>query len=146
MLLLGLRNANSQALTTNDLVNLGGVYRKYCKKINGVKTFDTTDTTITLQQQGIYHITATIVANGQAAGVVGFSLVDNDEFLPTAYSSETITTASTEVRTFVIDTYILVDSTCVLGQPTTKIHNLQISNSGIASNVNAITINIDKVL
>ena len=33
MLLLGAKNTTSQTVLTNDIVNLGAVYRKYCKKI-----------------------------------------------------------------------------------------------------------------
>ena len=81
MLLLGTRNATSQTLTTGSTLNLGEIYRKYCKKNNcGVRTFDFNATSVALQQSGIYHVTATITFTAPAAGVVIFQLKTRRKF------------------------------------------------------------------
>ena len=56
-LLIGIKNTTSQTVPALGTINLGSVYRRYCKKNQcGVKTFDATATSVSLQQQGIYHI------------------------------------------------------------------------------------------
>ena len=147
MLLLGTRNATSQSLTTNAVVSLGEVYRKYCKKDTyGVKAFDFNNTSVTLQQSGIYHITVMLTYTAPEAGVVTFQLTDNGVAIPSALASETITTATTETRSSIIDIYVLVDSTCVLGAPSTLIKNISIVNVGVDSTVSNVVFNVEKVV
>ena len=147
MLLLGTRNATSQTLAVNSNVNLGEVYRKYCKKNScGVKAFDFNGTSVSLQQNGIYHITSTITFTAPVAGLVVFQLTENGVAIPSALATETITTATTETKTTVIDFYILVDSTCVLGVPSTLIKNIALQNTGVASTVLNVVFNVEKVV
>lgn len=147
MLLLGTRNATSQSLTTNTVVNLGEVYRKYCKKDTyGVKAFDFNTTSVTLQQSGIYHITVMLTYTAPETGVVTFQLTDNGVAIPSALANETITTATTETRSSIIDIYVLVDSTCVLGTPSTLIKNISIVNVGADSTVSNVVFNVEKVV
>ena len=136
MLLLGLQNTTSQTILTSGMISLGSVYRKYCKRINGTTTFSVTGGSVTLQQSGIYHITATLVGSGTAAGVVTVQLNANG----------TPITANTEQRTFVIDQYILVDSTCVLGQPAINPQTLILTNTGVGATFTNVTFNVEKVL
>lgn len=146
-LLLGMRNTTSQSIPALGTIDLGSVYRRYCKKSNcGVKTFDNTSTTISLQQQGIYHITATLVGTGTTAGVVTVQLLENGIAVPSAFSSETITTPATELRTFVIDTYVLVDDACLLGNSTTLFKNLSLLNTGIDATFESVVFNVEKVV
>lgn len=146
MLLLGLKNSTSQTALTNEVISLGTVYRKYCRKLNSIPTFSTTSNSATLQQTGIYHITATLVGSGTAAGVVTVQLNANGTPVTGALASETITTANTEQRTFVIDQYILVDSTCVLGQPAINPQTLILTNTGVGATFTNVTFNVEKVL
>lgn len=147
MLLLGTRNAASQDLVVGSVLNLGEVYRKYCKKNNcGVKAFEFNSTSVALQHSGIYHITATMTFTAPVAGDVVFQLTENGVAIPSALASETITTATTEVRTTTIDFYVLVDSGCVLGNPTTLIKNIAITNTGVASTVTNVVLNVEKVV
>lgn len=147
MYLLGTRNSTTQALTTGASVNLGEVYRKFCRKNScGVKTFDFNGTSVALQQSGMYHITATITFTAPVAGLVIFQLTENGIAIPSALASETITTATTEVKTTVIDYYVLVDSTCVLGNPSTLIKNIAILNTGVASTISNVVFNVEKVV
>ena len=147
MYLLGTRNSTTQALTTGASVNLGEVYRKFCRKNScGVKTFDFNGTSVALQQSGMYHITATITFTAPVAGLVIFQLTENGIAIPSALASETITTATTEVKTTTIDFYVLVDSTCVLGNPSTLIKNIAILNTGVASTISNVVFNVEKVV
>lgn len=147
MLLLGTRNGGSQDLAVGETLNLGQVYRKYCKKnVCGIRTFDFTANAISLQQSGIYHITAIITFTAPVAGVVTFQLAENGDPIVGATSSETITTATTEVRTTTIDYYVLVDGTTVLNQPTVITENISILNTGVASTVTNVVVNVDKVV
>lgn len=147
MYLLGTRNSTTQALTTGASVNLGEVYRKFCRKNScGVKTFDFNGTSVALQQNGMYHITAMITFTAPVAGNVIFQLTENGVTIPSALATETITTATTEVKTTVIDFYVLVDSTCVLGNPSTLIKNIAIRNTGVASTISNVVFNVEKVV
>ena len=122
MLLLGTKNIGTQTVLADGVINIGSVYRKYCKKNGcGVTTFSRTANDISLQQSGIYHLTATFVGSGDVAGDVTVQLVENGEVVDGAFSTQTITTADTELRTFVIDYYIIVDSDCVLGNQSTVV-------------------------
>lgn len=146
-LLLGVRNFNTQTVLADGLINIGNVYRRYCKKNRcNVPTFSNTATAVTLQQQGIYHVTATLVGSGTVAGVVTVQLLENGVEVPSAFSSETITTATTELRTFVIDTYILVDDACLLGNSTTLSKNISLVNTGVDATFESVVFNVEKVV
>ena len=147
MLLLGTRNAATQDLAVGSVLNLGEVYRKYCKKnYCGTKAFDFNGTSVLLQHSGIYHITATITFSAPVAGDVVFQLTENGIATPSALATETITTATTEIKTTTIDFFVLVDSGCVLGRPTTLIKNVAITNTGVASTVTNVVFNVEKVV
>lgn len=146
-LLLGLRNFATQTITTFGFVELGNVYRRYCKKNScGIPTFSNTDTSVTLNQQGIYHVTITAVATGTTAGIVTIELLENGVAIPSAFSSETITTPNTELRTLVIDTYVLVDSDCLLGNATTLAKTLSLQSTGVDATFTSVVFNVEKVV
>lgn len=146
-LLIGIKNTTSQTVPTLGTINLGSVYRRYCKKNQcSVKTFDVTATSVSLQQQGIYHITATLVASAPAAGDVTVQLLINDTTIPGAFSTETITTATTEFRTLVVDYYALVDDINLLGNNTTAIDTISLQNTGVEATFTSVILNIDKVV
>lgn len=145
MYLLGTKNTSTQALTTGASVNLGEVYRKYCRKNScGIKAFDFGSTYVALQHKGIYHITATITFTAPVAGLVVFQLNENSIAIPGALANETITTATTEVKTTVIDFYVLVDSTCVLGTESVQPKNISITATGVAATISNVVLNIEK--
>lgn len=146
MLLLGLKNTTSQTILANGSIALGNVYRKYCKKCNGITTFATNSNSVRLNQQGMYHVTATLVGTGTAAGVVTVQLNENGFAIPSALSSQTITTATTEQRTFVIDYFVIVNSTCVLGTPSTEAKTLTLTNTGVGATFTSVIFNVEKVL
>lgn len=146
MLILGTRNVTTQDVVENGNVQLGSVYRRYCKRINGTRTFDFIGEDVILQQNGIYHITITAVVSAATAGNVTLALFENGVAAPSAFATETITTPNTELRTLVIDYYALVDTTCVLGCNSTVAKELSLVNTGIEATYTNVVMNIDKVV
>lgn len=146
MLLIGARNFTSQEVLTNGILNLGAVYRRYCKRINGVRTFDFDGNNVVLQQSGMYHITVTAVASGAVAGDISLSLYENGIIVPGVVSTETITTPDTEFRTLALDYYVLVDSTCVLGNSAVVQKAISLVNTGIEATYTSIVVNVEKVV
>ena len=147
MLLLGTRNIATQDAVANSSINLGSVYRRFCKKNScGVKTFEFNSTSVSLQQAGIYHITSTITFSAPVAGNVVFQLFENGVAIPGAIATETITTATTEIKTTTLDFYVLVDDSCVLGNVSTLIKNISVVNTGVDSTISNIVLNVEKVV
>jgi hypothetical protein len=147
MLLIGLKNIGEQTVLASGLVNIGNVYRKYCKANRcGVPAFSVTSNGVTLNHEGIYHITATLVGTGETAGVVSVQLAENGELLTGAISTETITTATTEFRTFVLDYYIKVDKDCVLGVTSTDAKTISLVNvsEDIDATFTSVVLNVTK--
>ena len=145
MLLLGVKNTTTQAVLADGIVNIGSVYRRYCKKTKcGLPTFARTANDITLQGEGIYHVTATFVFTAPAAGVVTVQLLANGEVVEGAFASETITTAATELRTMVIDYYIKVDSECNLGFENVSPETISFQNTGVAATFTSVVVNVSK--
>lgn len=146
MLLLGTRNFASQEVVTNGIIQLGNVYRRYCKRINGTRTFEFDNSDIILQQSGIYHITATLVGSGAEAGTLAVQIYENGIAVPGAFSNETITTPDTELRTLVIDYFVLVDSACVLGCNSTVAKAISLVNTGVEATFTSVVVNVEKVV
>lgn len=146
MLLIGTKNFTSQEVLTNGILNLGSVYRRYCRRINGTRTFDFDGSDIVLQQSGMYHITVTAVASGQVAGDVTLALYENGVAVSGVFSTETITTPDTEFRTLVLDYYVLVDSACVLGNTATVSKAISLVNTGVEATYTSVVVNVDKVV
>ena len=146
MLLLGVKNFTSQDVLADGTINLGSVYRKYCKKNDcGVKTFDFIGNSITLNHSGIYKITATATFTAPVAGDVTISLFENGVAIPGAEATETITPATTESRSVALDYFVLVDSGCVLGVNTTIGKTITLVNTGVASTITNVVVDVVKV-
>lgn len=146
-LLLGIKNAGTQTVLADGQVNIGNVYRRFCKTNRcGVPCFSATSNGVTLNHSGIYHVTAVLVGTGATAGDVTVQLAENGELINGALSTQTITTATTEFRTFVIDYYIKVDKDCVLGYPTTDAKTISIVNvsEDIDATFTSVVLNITK--
>ena len=147
MLLIGLKNTGEQTVLATGQVNIGNVYRKFCKSNRcGVPAFTATSNGVTLQHEGIYHITAVLVGTGETAGDVTVSLFENGEAITGAVSTQTITTATTEFRTFVIDYYVKVDKDCVLGFNTTDAKTISLVNTSdaIDATFTSVVLNVTK--
>lgn len=145
MLLLGTKNIGTQTVLADGIVNIGSVYRKFCKKNRcGVPAFSRTAQDVSLQHQGIYHVTATFVVSAPAAGTVTVQLLENGVVVDGAFASETITTADTELRTMVIDYYILVDADCVLGNESTLAKTISFQNTGDDATYTSVIVNVTK--
>jgi len=143
---IGLQNIGAQTVLAGGVINMGDVYRKYCRtNCNGLRTFETTGTGVRLQTDGIYHLTAVLVGSGAEAGDITVQLFDNGVPVVPAVSTQTITTADTEIRTFVIDYKILVDASCILGCNSTIGRTLTLENvSDIEATFSSVVVNIDK--
>ena len=149
MLLLGTKNIGTQTVLPDGVVNIGSVYRKFCKKnYCGVTAFNRTAQDISLQHSGIYHVTATLVGSGDVAGVITVQLYVNGEPISGAFSSETITTPDTELRTFVVDYYVLVDKDCVLGNESTLAQTISLVNTSdtVTATFTSVVVNVEKVV
>lgn len=146
MLLIGTRNFATQEVVTNGIVQLGNVYRRYCRKINGIKTFEFDNSDVILQQSGMYHITVTAVASGAEAGTLALQLYENGFAISGVFANETITTPDTELRTLTLDYFVLVDSTCVLGCDSTVAKAISLVNTGVEATYTSVIMNIEKVL
>lgn len=146
MLLLGVKNTASQTVVTDGIVNLGAVYRKFCKKNCGVTAFAFNGNSISLNHKGIYHLTLNANVSGTAAGDVTLQLAENGVIIPGALATETITTATTEIRNLTIDYYLLVDNTCILGTDSTLAKTITVLNPGVGSIINNIVVNVEKVV
>ena len=147
MLLIGLKNTGEQTVLATGQINIGNVYRKFCKANRcGVPAFTATSNGVTLQHEGIYHITAVLVGTGETAGDVTVSLFENGEAITGAVSTQTITTATTEFRTFVIDYYVKVDKDCVLGFNTTDAKTISLVNTSdaIDATFTSVVLNVTK--
>ena len=149
MLLIGTKNIGTQTVLPEGIINIGSVYRRYCKKnACGVPAFSRTANDISLQHSGIYHITATLVGSGDVAGVITVQLAVNGELVDGAISSQTITTPDTELRTFVIDYYVLVDKDCILNTESTIAQTISLVNTSdtVTATFASVIVNVDKVV
>lgn len=145
MLLVGIKNTTSQTVPALGSISLGSVYRRYCKKNTcGFRTFEVDSTSVTIQHPGMYHVTVTATVSAPAAGNIIMSLFDGTT--PIATATETITTATTELHTTVIDQYVLLDNTVLLGSNSTIAKTLTLQNTGIEATYTSITMNIEKVV
>lgn len=141
MLLLGVKNVATQTVGAGALVNLGSVYRRYCKN----NAFSFTGNSVSLNHVGIYKLTVTAVVSAPAAGDVTLQLFENGISVPGAFATETITTADTEFRTLVIDYYFKIDSTCALGCSSVDIKAITLVNTGDADiTVSNVVLNTNK--
>lgn len=143
---IGLRNVTPQTVIEGGTVDLGRVYRRNCRKNRcGVKIFDATNEDVTLNWDGIYQVFVTVVASGTEAGDLTIQLLSNDIAVPSALSTQTITTPDTELRTFNFTQQILVDSSCVLGCSSTVPVGLSLQVLGIGATINSVVVDIVKV-
>lgn len=146
MLLLGTRNTTSQDVVASGIVDLGSTYRRYCRKNEcGVSTFALNGDAISLQQSGVYKVTVSATFTAPVAGDVTLQLYENGVAIPGALATETITTSTTEFRSVSFDIYVLVDSANILGNWSTLTKDLTVVNTGVASTITNIVVDVLKV-
>lgn len=145
--LIGLQDLASQTVLADGVIALGDVYRRYCRKnACGTRVYDNTSTGVTLNWNGIYKVTATLIGTGTEAGDVTVQLFSNGLAVPGAISTETITTPDTEFRTFTIDKFILVNNAEVLGCNSTLAQTLTLENTGVGATFTNVTFDVVKVV
>lgn len=146
MLLLGTKNITTQAVLTNGTIDLGNVYRRYCKKDSfGIKTFDFDSDSVVLGQQGIYEVSVNATFTGNTAGDVTIQLFENGEEITGALATETITTPTTEVRSIAFSYLVLVDKACVCGTYGTIAKSLSLVNTGVGATFTNVGVVITKI-
>lgn len=145
--LIGLQDLASQTVLADGVIAIGNVYRRFCRKNScGTRVYDNTSTGVTLNWNGIYKVTATLVGTGTEAGDVTVQLFANGVAVPGAISTQTITTPDTEFRTFVIDKFILVNNAEVLGCNSTLAQTLTLENTGVGATFTNVTFDVVKVV
>lgn len=145
--ILGVKNTTTQTVPVDGLVNLGSIYRRYDDKdCSGFRAYAINGDSISLQQKGMYKVSVSATFNAAAAGDITLQLLENGTAIPGALATETITTATTEIRSISFDYFIVVDRTCVLGNLSTLVKSLSIQNTGTASaNITSLIVNIVKL-
>ena len=53
---------------------------------------------------------------------------------------------TTELRTFVLDFYVLVDKDCILGSESTIAQTISLVNTGVDATFTSVIVNVDKVV
>lgn len=145
--LIGLQDLASQTVLADGVIAIGDVYRRFCRKNScGTRVYDNTSTGVTLNWNGIYKVTATLVGTGTEAGDVTVQLFANGVAVPGAISTQTITTPDTEFRTFTIDKFILVNNAEVLGCNSTLAQTLTLENTGVGATFTNVTFDVVKVV
>lgn len=147
MLILGTKRVLSQTVLANEVVDLGSIYRKRCKKdYCGIPAFAFDGNSITLNHQGMYKITLTANISAPTPGDITLQLSENDTLINGALATETITKSDTEVRNLTIDYFILVNASLLLGSVSTLSKNIKVLNTGIGATINSIVVNVEKVV
>lgn len=92
--LIQLTNTNIGALTANTLIPLGLITRRYNAPMENCGTFEIASSaadTLYITEPGYYKITYSMIATAAAAGVLGVSLVTNQNVVTTV--SQDVTAA-----------------------------------------------------
>ena len=145
MLLIGTKNFGAQSVLTDGLVNIGASYRRYCRRTaQGARTFENMATGIALNGEGIYHVTATFIGAGTEAGDLTVQLFENGIAIDGAEACETVVTPNTELHTLVIDYYVLVDASCILGCNSVISKTIRFENTGVPATFSNVVVNITK--
>lgn len=143
---IGLRNVTPETVLEGGTIDLGRVYRRNDRTLKcGRRTFTATNEDVTLNAQGMYEVSVSLVATGTEAGDLTVQLLANDVAVPTALATETITTAETEFRTLNLQQTILVDSSCILGCNVTNPVGLSLQVLGIGATIQSLVVDIVKV-
>lgn len=147
MLFIGLKNIATQDIGVDETINLGTVYRKFDKRgaTCGRFAFSTDSASLTLQQKGMYHVTAVVTFTAPATGDITFQLFENGTAIDGAIATNTIATATTEFITTTLDYYVLVDNVSVLGSPIAQ-KVITLVNTGLASTIDNVVFNVEKVV
>ncbi len=144
--IIGGYNTSSQEVATDGTLEIATAYRKYISRGKcGLDTYAATGNAVSVQHSGFYHVTVTVTFTAPAAGDVTIQLAENGVLVPGALATETITTATTEFRSAVIDFYVLVNKGCVAGVPTTLIKNLSVVNTGVPATFTNYVINVEQL-
>ena len=95
----------------------------------------------------MYELIISFVVSAPAAGNVSIQLYQNGVAIPGAVAEETITTATTELRTMTISYIFLVNNNCLLGNAVTNELQITAVNTGTAEAIiNNVSGTVKKVV
>ena len=109
------RNLATQAVIADGIVNQGSVIRRFFNGCTCNRPIVAEGDGTTINATGMYKIEVEATFTAPVAGDVTLQLFENGVAIDGAFATETITTATTEVRSVAFSTYVIVDQTKVLG-------------------------------
>lgn len=124
---------STSVAATTGIIPLTNIVRRYGCAINQ------SGNSIVLNEPGYYQVSVQVTFSAPAAGVIGLTLQQDGTQVLGATGAETITTATTEVRS--ISFTAIVRVTCG-NAPST----LTLVNSGLAATYTNVALSIEKVI
>lgn len=140
------RNLTTQAILEDEIVNQGTTYRRFFTSCKCAKPIVAEGEATTIYATGMYKITVEATFTAPVAGDVTLQLFENGVAIDGAFATETITTATTEVRSISFSTYVVVDQTKVLGINAITPESFTLVNTGVASTFTRVQVAIESVL
>lgn len=125
--------SSTSVAATTGIIPLTNIVRRYGNSINQ------SGNSIILNDVGYYQVNVQVTFSAPAAGVIGLTLQQDGTQVLGATGAETITTATTEVRS--ISFTAIVRVTCG-NAPST----LTLVNSGLAATYTNVAISVEKVI
>ena len=132
-ILLVRRNLATQEVLADGVVDQGSVYRRFFEGCQCTRPVVSEGTATTINATGLYKIEVEATFTAPAAGDVTLQLFENGVAIDGAFATETITTATTEVRSITFSTYVVVDQTRVLGITAFNPKSYTLVNTGVAA-------------
>ncbi len=128
--LIYMTNTSNASVLADGIIPLTTIQRKYgCAIVDGTNS-------VILRAPGYYKVTATVTLTVPTAGDAAIKLQKNNADIPGMESTETITTATTEVRSLTISGIVRVY--CNEGFVT-----LTLINSGVESTISNVSLDVE---
>ena len=128
--LIYMTNTSNASVLADGIIPLSTIQRKYgCAIVEGTNS-------IILRVPGYYKVNATITLTAPAAGDAAIKLQKNNADVPGMESTETITTATTEVRSLTITGIVRVY--CNEGFAT-----ITLVNSGVDATISNVSLDVE---
>ena len=131
--LLYATNTTSTLVAENTQIPLTTIVRRYGCDVNLVGN------NAVISESGYYDITVNATFTAPVAGVIGYSIQQDGVNIPGAIGAETITTATTEVRTITLSTKVRVKCGSA---PST----ISLLNGGLAATYSNIALSVEKAV
>lgn len=145
-ILLVRRNLTTQAVLADGIINQGTTYRRFFPPCKCTKPIVAEGEATTIYATGMYRIDVEATFTAPVAGDVTLQLFENGVAVDGAFATETITTATTEVRSVKFSTYVVVDQTRVLGINAITPESFTLVNTGVAATFTRVQVAVESVL